>query len=323
MTPERISAEAAFGTSRRNPAAKWPARGAEAREPAIVLPRITPSYRIAPGMSVFTIGSCFARHIELHLKDSGYAVPAFDYRVPPHELWGQTKMQAGFLNKYTPHSMLNEVEFAFGDSNGQEYLVEMPGGWIDTQCHTDTPVALDRALARRQEIRDLYRDAIRGSELVIITLGLVEAWWDKVNQVYLNETPLPQMVKAHPGRFQFEVLSPGDTIACVNRLIGLIRDNGPSGQNIMITVSPIPLQRTFTDKDVLVANSYSKSLLRVAAEVAVGAFPGIDYYPSFESISLSDPVQTWEDDMVHVRLNAVKANVGRMLADYAEPAVVA
>lgn len=316
MTHDRTSAETAFRTSRHNRSAKWPGRDHPARARKIVLPNITPSFRISRGMSVFTIGSCFARHIELHLKEAGYVVPAFDYAVPAQELWGNTRMQAGFLNKYTPHSMLNEVEFAFGDSSGQEYLVEMPGGWLDTQCHTDTPVTLERGLARRQEIRRLYRDAIRNSQLVIITLGLVEAWWDAQNGVYLNETPLPAMLKQHPGRFQFEVLSPTDTIACVNRLIELIRANGPADQKIMVTVSPIPLQRTFTGQDVLVANSYSKSLLRVAAEVAVNRFPGLDYYPSFESVGISDQFETWEDDMVHVRLRAVKANVTRMLRDY-------
>ncbi len=45
-------------------------------------PRINPSFQISSGATIFTIGSCFARNIEDHLKLLGYSVPTLDYRAP-------------------------------------------------------------------------------------------------------------------------------------------------------------------------------------------------------------------------------------------------
>jgi hypothetical protein len=313
---ELIAASEAYSNTKKNLSSKWKGRSDETRKSRIFLPEITPSFKIKRGSSVFTIGSCFARHIEKSLKNNGFSVPAFEYRVPESELQGNTKMQAGFLNKYTTQSMLNEVDFAFGNSDGQEYLVETSSGFIDSQCHTDKPVPLERALERRAEIRELYSSAIRNSELVIITLGLIEAWWDEKNQVYLNETPSPIIVKSNKNRFFFQRLSVEKNIECVNKLIEKIKSEGREDQKILITVSPIPIQRTFTQDDVVTANTYSKSVLRVAAQQAVERFESIDYYPSYESISNTTPDVSWEDDLIHVRQEAVNENVERMLRSY-------
>ncbi|AGT08527.1 GSCFA domain-containing protein [Paracoccus aminophilus] len=312
----RIPQSQAFRCTRENGASKWPERGSEVRRGDIILPKLRPSFKIKPDQPVFTIGSCFARNIESALKNRGYSVPAFEYRLPKEELYGVTQQQSGFLNKYTPQSMLQEIAFAFGDTDGSEYLIEVQGGWIDGQCHSNKPVSLERALARRQEVRDLYRTAIKDAGLVIITFGLIEAWWDRANQNYLNATPYPSMISAHQERFDFEILDPIDAINCATKTVELIREHGGADTNIMVTVSPIPLQRTFAPDDVLTANCYSKSVLRVAAEAVVNKFDRADYYPSYESISVSDPDATWEDDMVHVKLGAVKENVERMIDIY-------
>ena len=52
-----------------------------------------------------------------------------------------------------------------------------------------------------------------------------------------------------------------------------------------MTVSPVPLAATATDKNVLVATSYSKSVLRAVAGSLSDEFAEIDYFPSYEIIS--------------------------------------
>lgn len=212
--------------------------------------------------------------------------------------------------------MLNEVRFAFGNTDGQEFLVERNGGWIDTQLHTNISVSLDRALERRGEIRNLYADSIRKARVFIITLGLIETWYDSVTGRYLNETPDPHLLREHPDRFYFEVMSVDDARQVVFSLIDELKANGHADQRILLTVSPIPLSRTFTDDDVVVANMYSKSLLRVVAEEAKGKYDHVDYFASYESVMLSDRALTWEDDLIHASKKIVSANVGRMLENY-------
>lgn len=311
-----INGDNAFKISLANRNAKWQGRRDRNNGPVYTLPEFAPSFSLVEGEALLTIGSCFARHIEIYLKREGYCVPAFEYTCPAEELWTTTKMRPGLLNKYTPHSMLNEITFATGTSDGSEFLVEVPGGVIDGQLHTNVPVSMDRALERRQEMRSLYLNALRECRIAIVTLGLIESWWDRESEVYLNETPLTSMMRAHPSRFEFRVLGVDETIQTVNLLLASLKQFGRPDQRTLLTVSPVPLQRTFTSSDVRIANTYSKSLLRVAAQSAVETFDWVDYFPSYESITQSDPEKTWEDDLVHVKMDAVHANVNRMLQLY-------
>jgi hypothetical protein len=76
---------------------------------------------------------------------------------------------------------------------------------------------------------------------------------------------------------------------------------------IVVTVSPVPLTATFTGRDVVVANTYSKSVLRACAERWVRNHPQeITYFPSFEMATLSHPDAVWMGDRVHVRPDFVR-----------------
>jgi hypothetical protein len=318
MTFERLPAEAAYAQTIRNRSTKWPDRASGRIEP-VCLPAITPGFSIARDASILTIGSCFARHIEFALADHGLTVPTLGFRVPQEELWAGTGLRTGILNKYTPYSMLNEIEFLLDGSDGSQFLIETGEDlWWDGQLHTTESVPLARGLKRRQKLRELYDGAVRGSAVVIITLGLIEAWWDEEKQLYLNETVPMALAERHPGRFFFEVLSIEKTVGAVRRLIELLRSINPA-QNVLLTVSPVPFVRSFAGKDAIMANGYSKAALRVAAEVVSREYGWVDYYPSYESVTSSDRAVAWEDDLVHVRPDMVKANVDRMVQAYLEP----
>ncbi len=319
MSFERLSAEAAYAQTMGNRSSKWPDRASNRIEP-LCIPAITPGFSIARDASIFTIGSCFARNIEFALADHGLTVPTLAFRVPQEELWAGTGLRTGILNKYTPYSMLNEIEFLQSGTDGSEFLIETGDDlWWDGQLHTTESVSLARGLKRRQKIRELYGDAIRQSAVVIITLGLIEAWWDEEKSLYLNETVPLALTQRHPGRFFFEVLSIEKTVGTVRRLIELLHEINPA-QNVLLTVSPVPFVRSFDGRDAIVANGYSKAALRVAAEIAMREYAWVDYYPSYESVTSSDRTNAWEDDLVHVRPEVVKANVDRMVAAYLNPA---
>ncbi|WP_352289111.1 GSCFA domain-containing protein, partial [Psychrobacter sp. GW64-MNA-CIBAN-0177] len=57
--------------------------------------------------------------------------------------------------------------------------------------------------------------------------------------------------------------------------------------NIILTVSPVPLTATATDKHILVASYYSKAVLRAVAGYLSDYFEDISYFPSFEIISVN------------------------------------
>jgi len=311
----RISAEEAYRTTIRQKASKWPDR-ASGRLAPLATPALSPSFTLPPACSVFTIGSCFARNIEIALRDRGLRIPTLDLQFPPHELMKGTGLRTGILNKYTPFSMLHEVEQLSRDDDGGRFLIEAgEGSWWDGQLHSHEIVTRERGLQRRRRIRRLYAEAIAESAVVIVTLGLIEAWWDELEQLYVNDTVPRQIIDRHPGRFFFEVLSVEKTIDAVMQLVRALNALN-SAQKMLLTVSPVPFQRSFSGNDALVANSYSKATLRVAAELATRSFDHVDYFPSYETVTLSDHALTWEDDLVHVRSDMIELNVARMLAAY-------
>ncbi len=311
----RISAEEAYRRTIRSKSSKWPDRASGRLEP-VAAPVLAPGFALPAGCAVFTIGSCFARNIEIALRDRGFAIPSLDLQFPPEELMKGTGLRTGILNKYTPFSMLNEVEQIGRDDDGGRFLIEAGDGlWWDGQLHSHETVTRARGLQRRRRIRRLYAEAAAASAVVIVTLGLIEAWWDEAEQVYVNDTVPRAVIERHPGRFFFETLPVEKTIDAVLRLVETLHRLNPQ-QKMLLTVSPVPFQRSFSGRDAIIANSYSKAALRVAAEIAADRFDHVDYFPSYETVTLSDRALAWEDDLVHVRSDLIEWNVARMIDVY-------
>src|SRR6185503_8873452 len=165
----------------RHPASKWPARGLGNRLEPEAWPVIRPRFRLSAGDTVFTLGSCFARNIERHLELLGFEVPCAAYKVPLEEWSGG--FGSGILNKYTVHSMRDELAWAAaaqgeGASEARlgEFLLPVGGEQcIDLMLAGFAPVTRARALERRCELAELYRHAFT-AEVVVMTLGLIETW---------------------------------------------------------------------------------------------------------------------------------------------------
>src|SRR5262249_32145765 len=95
----------------------------------------------------------------------------------------------------------------------------------------------------------------------------------------------------------------------------------PRRPKILLTVSPVPFMSAFSDKDVVVANTYSKATLRAVVEDMAAQHAAIDYVPVFEAVGNSRVDLAWESDRIHVADLAVRANVLHFLANYlADPA---
>ena len=317
---KKVKGERAYQKTLRNKFSKWPSRGARNRIEPLCQPNIAPEHQISPDDKIFTIGSCFARSIELALKEANYNVPSADVRFPEEELWEGTRLHSGLLNKYTPQSMLNELEYVFNDRySADSFLVEGDQDkYFDYQLHTNKGVTYERGIQRREQIKTLVKEFVTTADVIIVTLGLVEVWWDDKNKLYLNEAPPKKMIDKHKGRFFFKTMSPSEVFESVSKIIELLKKYSKKHTWIMLTVSPVPLARTFRDKDVIVANMYSKSVLRVAAELESEKSVDVEYFPSFESVMLSDRKKLWKDDLIHLEYSSIKKITDRVVDKYSQ-----
>jgi hypothetical protein len=206
----------------------------------------------------------------------------------------------GFTNKYNTFSILNELRWALDPDAvfPVESIVQVTKStWSDP--HT-TPtlelVGFDETLKRRSLMQTVTKRIINCRAL-IITLGLAEVWRDLQTDVYINRTPL---FKSHPDRYEFHLTSFAENWNNLEAIHALLSRYGHPDLCIVVTVSPVPLMTTFSTMDVVVANTYAKSLLRAVAQEWAAAHDNVDYFPSYEIVQNSDRAATWEADLRHV-----------------------
>jgi tetratricopeptide (TPR) repeat protein len=307
-----IDAEVALDT-RRNKHSSW--RKAKDRLGDEVWPAMNPSFQIHAGAKVFTIGSCFARNIEEHLQRLGFSIPTLRFQARKEEWPARAN---GILNKYTPAAIFQEIDWArkiftrdgvATESDSTAFLFPCPdGSCIDLNLGRYTPVTRERFFQRRAELYDVFREVF-SSDYVVITLGLIEAWFDRENGIYLQEAPVKKDFDNVRPRFGFHVLTYEQSRQFIQDTIDIIRKLNPNAK-FLITTSPIPLAHTFTELDVIIANSHSKSVLRAVAGEVSATNESVDYFPSYESVMLARSGDIWKPDRLHV----TDAFVGKIVA---------
>jgi GSCFA family len=263
-------------------------------------PKIEPKFKLRSKDKFYAIGSCFARGLEYALVRRQVVVesaaPEFARLQPVNE----DVSGLGFTNKYNTFSILNELRWALDPDAvfPVESIVQVTKStWSDP--HT-TPtlelVGFDETLKRRSLMQTVTKRIINCRAL-IITLGLAEVWRDLQTDVYINRTPL---FKSHPDRYEFHLTGFAENWNNLEAIHALLSRYGHPDLRIVVTVSPVPLMTTFSTMDVVVANTYAKSLLRAVAQEWAAAHDNVDYFPSYEIVQNSDRAATWEADLRHV-----------------------
>jgi GSCFA family len=273
---------------------------------------LAPKFKISATDRFFCVGSCFARNLELELiyRD----IPVLSKRIiSPREEFSHRP--TGVVNKYTTASILNELEWVLSVPSPEDVLIETRRGWLDLQLHTVTPVPLERGIERRRYMTEDYFARLRQADVVIMTLGYVETWFDAASGFYLNMAPSRAEVREHCGRFHLERTDVATNLKHLVRIRDVLNQLSP-GCRIVITVSPVPMNATFSGGDVAVANAYSKATLRAAAQMFADAFCDVDYFPSYELAMLSRREAVFKDDRIHVEDRCVEHIMDGFISSY-------
>jgi hypothetical protein len=275
-----------------------------------LLLQVTASFNFKQDSRVFVMGSCFAAEVRRALIGSGFAA---------------TDGGQGF--KYNTFSMFQTLDWALNDSFDERFLAPLEDGrYLDGHRHPSFvfPTAASGALQHRI-VLERVRDEILSADIVVLTLGLVEAWRDSVADVWLNETP-PVKLLAQKNRFCVYPTTHTQNLDAFQALLLRLHEVNPACR-VLCSVSPVPLKATFCGDDVLVANCYSKSTLRSVASEAVQCLRKdhgmvIDYFPAFELSTLRPRDEVWcktirnnEPDGRHVRRDFVDGVIMKLFLD--------
>jgi hypothetical protein len=272
----------------------------------VFFPGVQCSEKLSRSALFFTVGSCFAREVERALTRIGVAVLSLPKWDSPGDL--------GYLNRYNAFSIYNE--FAWGLDPEARFptsaivkVDEEKALYADLHSHPLLGLhSYEETLSKREQLRELFFSA-KSAEVIVITLGLIEAWYDLESESYLNVAPIfggmkfgADFIRKHSGRFVFRVISFDENMEVLERLYALLEKHLQPHFRVVVTVSPVPLMATFTDRDVVLANTLSKSMLRTCAETWTQLHPErITYFPSYEMAVNSRRDVVYGQDGMHVR----------------------
>jgi hypothetical protein len=252
---------------------------------------------------IFCIGSCFAEYLKQALEGRAGEVCYPDYRklaLDVHREVADTISTGSFhMNHYSIASIRQEFQRALGLVSEDKFKpIKLEGFRIvngvreknsESSIYQDPyrreVLASDQASCRSlsQRINSLVRDGLNKSSVFIVTLGLIEIFKDESGLI-LNQFPGYMGGGYNSAKSNFHLMTFDEIVSDLRTVVSIVRGVNPHS-NIVFSVSPVPLQKTFTTQDVFIANMYSKSMLRAAVNQVVEPDNGVYYFPSYEIAS--------------------------------------
>lgn len=179
--------------------------------------------------------------------------------------------------------------------------------------NTEHEMEADRE-AHLEHVRDMFKSL----DLFIFTLGLTEAWRSKETGAVFPLAPGVTAGAFDAEKYEFVNFNTEDNIHDLSKFAKHLKNVNPSAK-ILLTVSPVPLAATFENRSVLTSTTYSKSVLRVAAEELCSSFHNIHYFPSYEIITGNfSRGSYYEDDLRNVRPEGVSHVMRLFLEHYTQ-----
>lgn len=277
---------------------------------------------------VFAMGSCFAREIERSLRSRGANVLSVGEELhAPAFQNAEGKYRDGFFNRFNPASLWQEFAWCFDALDGwdAETLILPDGKTAFSDLNYWTFDGAERSREATLERRRIARENVRRvaeAKVVVVTLGMTEAWVHKPTGFYVNRL-ISKLMARQPDDFELRLIGHDETVRALEDIWALLKRVCTSGVQLVVTVSPVPLDTTFTDQDIVVANAASKATLRAAAGAFCDGRDGVSYFPSYELVTLSKPKRTWREDRIHVHPALVAHIVERFAKAYYEPGALA
>ena len=284
-------------------------------------PSILPGFKMRREDKLFAIGSCFARGVEAALLGRKMQVLSAAPEFASFQPSAKGLAGLGCTNKYNTYSIYNELRWALDPEARfpRDSIVDVGSGlYYDPHTNPDLPLADLNETLRRRSIIQLVSSRIAQCRVVIITLGLVEVWRDKIANTFINTAPIHEALSSHADRYEFQISDFGQNLTNLEQVHALLSQFGHPDFHVVVTVSPVPLMATFSTQDVVIANTYSKSMLRAVAQEWAAAHENVHYFPSYEIVLNSERTVIWEEDLRHVRGPVVHHIIGIFLEHYLE-----
>jgi hypothetical protein len=304
----------------------WARAVAESFDPAAVP---DPSFSLDTSDRFMSAGSCFAANVRRYLERAGLRYVVTE-QTHPAFAWGKPDMyydafSARYGNIYTARQMTQLLERALGLFAPQEDHWLVGDRWIDPYrpgLRHPASSELELRLLTQQHLAAV-RAAVEQATVLVFTLGLTEAWLSAADGAVFPACPGTVNGEFDPERHVFHNFSAEEVTDDLVRMVERAREINPT-LKIVLTVSPVPLVATATGRHVLTATTYSKSVLRVAADDAASKLADVAYFPAYELVTGPQaPYEAYLDDRRNVSEPAIAGVMGSFFATFFDEDIAA
>lgn len=254
-------------------------------------PVVSAPFRIGPDSCIVTAGSCFAQHVARHLRLRGHSCLETESAHPllpasVAEAFNYGVYSARYGNIYTARQLLQLWRRATGVFVPMDDCWEQDGACFDPFRPTIQPGGFGSAREYAEDRRQHFaavRKAFAEMDVFVFTLGLTECWASREDGAVYPLCPGVVAGRFDGDRHRFLNLTVDEVVSDLLAFIAEVRQVNPR-MKMILTVSPVPLAATAVPGHVLTASTYSKSVLRVAAEQVSGT-SDVYYFPAYEIVS--------------------------------------
>lgn len=243
--------------------------------------------------TIVTLGSCFADRLRNWLKAN--KIGSSYISVPE-----------GLNNSFAVRQYL---EWAItGDRSSDAY-------WYDN----DSILGAYKYEPKEEQSTVLkHMKSVKG---IVVTFGLSEVWRDiETNNVFWRGVPASEYDNT---KHKCETSTVDENIKNMKEIIELIHKNLGKDKVIIFTLSPVPLNATFTENASVIGDCISKSILRVALHelFKINTNENVFYWPSFEMVrwvgAHTNTPTLFEDNTTrHVNNNIVKIIIDNFIEKF-------
>ncbi len=255
--------------------------------------------KISPGKKMASIGTCFAEEFSHFLNrnnELGSYIIKEENTFSSSANWGRV---------YTIPNLKQIIEYSLSPDY-KVITVESTKGFLDplreysAGYFSSKEEAEESILKHRIKSKSVFLEA----EVLVITLGQNEVWFDTKGEFYWGSIPPNDIFKKERVNLELKDIDFQTNYSTLKECLIKLFDANPS-LKIILTVSPVPAAATFFKDDVVSRSFAGKCNLRALTHQILNEFEDrVLYYPSFEMVLCNNP-RSFLVDNRHVQFHVV------------------
>ena len=257
---------------------------------------------------ISSIGTCFAEEVSTFLsrKDNRYNYIKYEKNI--------FNFSANWGRVYTVKNLRQIIDYSL--NNTTPILIEkFKDNFFDPLREHSVGSNISKKTLEKliYNHREISKKVFKDSDLLIITLGQNEFWFDSNNNIAWGRTP-PLDFRNDQKTFAPQEYTFKQNFDDLNYIIEVLQSNN-SKLKIIFTVSPVLQYATFLGEDIITRSFKGKSILRSVISEIVEINKNCFYFPSYEMV-MAENTSSFNADNRHVKrgkVNQIMSSIERAL----------